>query len=74
MAVQTIEVASIGEVPDDCDWSTGGLGVSDSEMSYSLNDAQHAFSNKWIRQQVSSHILVDAKVREQYTHERHDGS
>ena len=74
MAVQAVEVASIGEVPDDCDWSTGRLGVSDSEMSYSLNDAQHAFSNEWIRQQVSSHILVDAKVREQYTHKRHDGS
>lgn len=50
MAVQTIEVASIGKVPDDCDWSTGGLGISDSEMSYSLNDAQHTFSNKWILQ------------------------
>jgi len=46
MAVQAVEVASIGEVPDDSHWSAGGLGILYSEVGDSFDDTEHTFADK----------------------------
>ena len=46
MAVQAVEVASVGEVPDDCYWGAGGLRIPYSKISNSLDDAEHAFTDQ----------------------------
>lgn len=46
MAVQAVEVASVGEVPDDSYWSARGLWISYSEVGDSFDDTKHAFADK----------------------------
>ena len=50
MAVQAVEVASVGEVPDNSYWSASGLWIPYSEIGNSLHHAEHAFTDKRVFQ------------------------
>jgi len=50
MAVQAVEVAPVGEVPDYGYWSAGGLWIPYSEIGNSPHHAEHAFTEKRVFQ------------------------
>ena len=50
MTVQAVEIAPVGEVPDNSYWSAGGLGVPHSEIGNSFDYAQHAFADQRVSQ------------------------
>lgn len=65
MAMQAVEVASVGEVPDDGYWSASRLRVSYSEIGYSFDYTQHAFADKRIIQQPFHGVVTNLEVEEQ---------
>jgi hypothetical protein len=46
MAMQTVEVASVGEVPNNGYWRTSRLRISDSEVCDALYHIEHALARK----------------------------
>jgi hypothetical protein len=46
MAVQTIEVASVSEIPDDGYWGAGGLRIPYSKIGNTLHHTEHALANQ----------------------------
>ena len=70
MAVQAIEVASVGEVPDNSYRSTSGLRISQSEVGDSFDDAEHALADQWVSCQMFDCGIIDFKAKEQEAHQR----
>jgi len=64
MAVQAVEVASVGEVPDNCYWGAGGLGISQSEISDSFDNVEHAPADKLVFQQLFYRAIINVKTEE----------
>jgi hypothetical protein len=48
MTMQAVEVASVGEVPNNGYWSTSRLWIPYSEIGDALYHVEHAFADKWV--------------------------
>jgi len=74
MAMQAVQIAAIGEVPNNGDRSARWLWVPRSQSRDSFDDAQHAFTDQRIIQQAFGRSIVNVKVRKEQADHRHQGS
>jgi len=70
MTVQAVEVTSVGEVPNNGYGSTCGLRISESEVSDSFYNAEHAFTDKRVFEQPFCCAVINSETEEQQTNQR----
>jgi len=67
MAMQAVEIASVGEVPDNSYRSASGLRISYSKIGDPLDNADHTFTDKRVFQQLFGYTIINAETKEQQT-------
>lgn len=71
MAVETVEVAPVCEVPDNGYRSACGLWMPYPEIGDSLHHAEHAFADEWVLQQPFRCAAIDSETEEKQMNQGH---
>jgi hypothetical protein len=72
--MQTVEVASVSEVPNNSYRGTCWLRILDPEVRDTFNHTKHALANKYILQQLFYGVVTDFETEEQKPNNRHQSS
>ena len=65
MTVEAIEIAPVGEVPNNSHWNAGRLWILDAKVANSLHYTEHTFADKRIIQQLFYGAVINPKAEEQ---------